>query len=395
MKIAFMLGAPTINGGTFVIYEHATRLKGFGHDVSIICNEENAQEKSKWHPSAWELNWYDYKTAKNQEFDVAIGTYWRLNYDLSQIYASNYIYFVQSRESLFYPESEDALRKLAEATYMFPMPIITEATWLKNYLEEAYGKCVKLVHNGIRKDIYTPNGDSFAQRTEGKLRVMLEGPLKVSYKNVEKTLELCRRAGVDEIWLLTSSKIDSYPGVDRVFSNLPPKDAAKVFRSCDVIVKLTYLEGMFGPPLEMFHCGGTAITYDVMGHDEYMKDGFNGFVVKTDDEQMVVDRLIELKQNPKVLSKLKLNALKTANDWIDWQSSSKRFENSLIELVESGKSKVGRKEIEVHSKFYFDWYEKHERLLKSSPVQIASKLKKYQKLSRVMYKVGRKLGIVK
>ena len=53
-----------------------------------------------------------------------------------------------------------------------------------------------------------------------------------------------------------------------------------IYRSCDVIVKLSYVEGMFGPPLEMFHCGGTSIVYDVTGHDEYIVHGKNGLVAK-------------------------------------------------------------------------------------------------------------------
>lgn len=42
---------------------------------------------------------------------------------------------------------------------------------------------------------------------------------------------------------------------------------------------------MFGPPLEMFHCGGTSIVYDVTGHDEYIVHDKNGLVAKTDDDE--------------------------------------------------------------------------------------------------------------
>jgi hypothetical protein len=42
-------------------------------------------------------------------------------------------------------------------------------------------------------------------------------------------------------------------------------DTPLVYRSCDILGKLSYVEGMFGPPLEMFHCGWTAIVYNVTG----------------------------------------------------------------------------------------------------------------------------------
>jgi glycosyltransferase involved in cell wall biosynthesis len=107
----------------------------------------------------------------------------------------------------------------------------------------------------------------------------VEGPLGVSYKNVEKTIELCRQAEVDEIWLLTSSEVTDYPGVNRCFSRVPITETAAIYRSCDLLVKLSYVEGMFGPPLEMFHCGGTALVYDVTGHDEYIRHQQNSIVV--------------------------------------------------------------------------------------------------------------------
>jgi len=93
----------------------------------------------------------------------------------------------------------------------------------------------------------------------------------VFFKNVEKTIELCLQSDADEIWLLTSTEISEYPGVDKCFSRVAIEKTPEIYRSCDVLVKLSYVEGMFGPPLEMFHCGGTAIVYDVTGHDEYIK----------------------------------------------------------------------------------------------------------------------------
>jgi hypothetical protein len=55
---------------------------------------------------------------------------------------------------------------------------------------------------------------------------------------------------------------------------------ASVYRSCDDILKLSLVESMFGPPLEMFHCGGTAIVYNVTGHDEYIVHGRNALVAE-------------------------------------------------------------------------------------------------------------------
>ena len=44
----------------------------------------------------------------------------------------------------------------------------------------------------------------------------------------------------------------------------------------DVVLKLSRVEGMFGPPLEGFHRGATCVVTPVTGHDEYVEHGWNG-----------------------------------------------------------------------------------------------------------------------
>jgi glycosyltransferase involved in cell wall biosynthesis len=89
---------------------------------------------------------------------------------------------------------------------------------------------------------------------------------------------------------------------------------------------------MYGPPLEMFHCGGTVVTYDVTGSDEYVINDFNGLIVPMDDVSAVASALKKLKQDPKLVSKLKAGAELTATRWPDWQHSSSRF-LGLLSLI--------------------------------------------------------------
>jgi len=250
-----------------------------------------------WYPEAKNFRFVNYLAAKNILFDLVIGTWWKTIPEIHKLKSKNYVYFVQSYEPLFVHESEFALRKYIESTYLRDLPVITEATWIKDILKKRYNTDSKLVKNGIRKEIFKPFGESIRAREEGKLRVLIEGPIDVHFKNVPRTIELCRESKADEIWLLTSSDIESYKGVDKVFSKVSIFDTPLIYRSCDVIVKLSYVEGMFGPPLEMFHCGGTAIVYDVTGHDEYISHNNNALVVKTGDEAKVVKFINNLKEN--------------------------------------------------------------------------------------------------
>lgn len=338
MKVVFLLGSPEISGGTYVIFEHATRLNRLGYPVTIVTEEQVDERRYTWHPTAGELTWKTFAETVNDRYDLAIATWWQSVYQLAGIRSRKYLYFIQSIESRFFAVQDhddpalrdiDILSAWCENTYRICLPVITEARWIQNYLLEHHNRPSLLVRNGIRKDIYTESGPVIAKRQPGRLRVLVEGPLGVFFKNVEKTITLCRQADVDEVWLLTSTEVSEYPGVDRCFSRVPIQQTAEIYRSCDVLVKLSYVEGMFGPPLEMFHCGGTAIVYDVTGHDEYIRHDENSLVVERDNEQQVVAWLTRLKSDADILGRLKKGARKTAQSWPDWDVAADEFRQAI------------------------------------------------------------------
>ena len=355
MKWAVLLGSAAISGGSYVIFEHSIRAWEKGEDITIITTDSVSMDELYWHPQARKLKWKTYDEVADECFDVVIATWWRSVYEAYRVHGKRYIYFVQSIESKFYNPSEKPTCQLVEATYMLPFEIITEATWIKEYLAEHYNKSAILVHNGIRKDIYKEDGECHAERCKGNLRVLVEGPVDVGFKNIPKTIELCKQSKADEIWLMTSSDINFYPGVTRVFSRVPIFETPKVYRSCDVIVKLSYVEGMFGPPLEMYHCGGTSITYDVTGHDEYIIHDQNGLVVKTDDDEKVVEYLNRLKEDEGYLDHLKQGARMTAEAWDSWDAAAEKFGNAVYTLFEK-ENNITQKHIEDESKFHFKSY---------------------------------------
>lgn len=324
MRICLLVGSADISGGTFVLFQHALHLQEAGHDVVVGVMFPLEDVAPDWHPALSRLTFCRVDELSGR-FDLALASWWKSVYELPKVDSGQYGYFVQSIESRFYPENQGPLRRLVDATYDLPLHVITEATWIRDRLQEHTGREVQLVRNGVLKDVYRPDGPADVPRTPGTIRVLVEGPLGVPFKNVPRTIRLCERAGVGPVWLLTITDIESYPGVEHVVSRVPVARTAEVYRSCDVLVKLSLVEGMFGPPLEMFHCGGTAITYEVSGHDEYLVDGVNGLVVPTGDESAVVDALRRLRDEPGLLEALKAGARDTAASWPSWEQSSQEF----------------------------------------------------------------------
>lgn len=348
MRIGFVFGSPKISGGSYVIFQHAIYLKSRGHEVYILLASKNKDiYKYSWH-EAFKVLSFSCIDEFNKELDLTIATWWESPYLLWKIRSKQYAYFVQSIEAYFFKRENLANQYIAHQSYFLGLPIITEATWIKEDLESKYIDNVFLVKNGILKHRYKPYGPVIDLPQKNKIRCLVEGPINVPFKAVKETIDALNKSNVDEIWLLTSSEINDYPNCDRVFSNIDPTDVPMIMRSCDVLVKQSAVEGMFGPPLEMFHCGGTCIVSNVTGYDEYIVDGKNALVNNIWDFEQVIRNVNLLKANPLFLRSLKHNALLTAKNWPDWNEQSKLFELVLNEIM--ALPRVDRNTIEIQTK---------------------------------------------
>lgn len=324
-SVLFLIGSPDISGGTYVIYQHAMWLQRQGVEVVLVPMFPLSVASRNWHPGLDELRFATIDEVASDVFDIAIATWWPTVYELPKVKFRHAVYLVQSAEARFYAESDMTdSAGMAELSYTFGLPAITIATWLQIYLAFQHNTPAFLVHNGIDKQAFRTDGKRAADRPESGLRVLIEGSLDAPMKGVREAIEIAREAGC-EVWLLTPSQVSTCPGCDRVFSRIPIDRTGEVYRSCDVLLKTSQVEGMCGPPLEMFHCGGTVVTYDVTGHEEYIRDGYNGRVVPMGDAQGARDALVQLREDRALLEKLSANALKTASEWPDWDRSSEQF----------------------------------------------------------------------
>lgn len=356
-----------ISGGTYVIVQHAAHLHDEGYDVTLAVQEPFTAQTLAWHDRTSRLRCVPIDMAKSEMFDLVIATWWKTALVLHYFNAMRHAYFVQSIESRFYPETEVPLKALVDATYQLPVAYVTEATWIRDQLATCYGHEVALVRNGIRKDVYRTIGPTMAPRDPNRQpRVLVEGHFGVSFKNTALGVRLAREAGAKDIWVLTGTPIKWIPGVSRVFSQVPMNVTPEIYRSCDILVKLSTVEGMFGPPLEIFHCGGTAIVFDVTGHDEYIVDEQNACVVRRGDVDGVVTTLRGLLNNRSELARLQAGALQTAEAWASWHDSSAAFRD-WVEMVLAGPTADRTVLAELSDKAFAEYARDEQQRMANTP----------------------------
>lgn len=343
LRIAFVLPCDAPGGGIFVAYRHARYLHERGHDVTVLFTSPEAVPEARFFPGL-KVRFLKLQDAMRFQrigtlpaFDVVIATWWGTYFDMFEVKAESYSYFVQSDERRFYPETSFA-RKLVWMTYALPgVRFITEARWIQLMLRDQFGQDAAYAPNGVDNDMFHPGVVPLAERGK-RLRLLIEGPGSLPYKRVGLTFQVAsaiqKKFPAAEIWYVSGDGVlDPAWKAHRVFVKAPNDEMPAIYASCDILIKLSTVEGVFGPPLEMMASGGVSVVSAVTGIDEYIRDGQNALVVPLDDAKEAERAVIRLIQDPSLRKRLAVEGIKTAQN-LDWKRLHCHFEDALFAKVE-------------------------------------------------------------
>jgi glycosyltransferase involved in cell wall biosynthesis len=323
LKVAFLVNDLQLSGGIGVVVRHARGLVAdHGFDVSLVLVRDWDLPHWSGYDDLPHLHVISLEDARDQRFDVAVATWWETMFSLFKVPAKRYAYFVQSLEDRFY-EPDNAERMGAALTLDLPVAFITEARWIQRTLAELRPDApCHLVRNGVDKDVFaTP--DRLEPNVAEPLRILIEGDPTVWFKGVKEAAQAAMAVSQPRRVTVVTGRPEALEvGVDRVVTHVPHREMAALYADTDVVLKLSRVEGMFGPPLEGFHMGATCVTTEVTGHDEYIEHGHNALLVDWDDRTGTTRQLALLAKDRRLLHELRCNALATARGWPDWRQST-------------------------------------------------------------------------
>ncbi|WP_283657365.1 glycosyltransferase [Paenibacillus sp. RC343] len=331
-KIAYLIPGCGISGGIAVVCQHANRLLNRGYDVLLIT--EDIHREINWFPNQKvEIIGIDEAPTN---LDILVATGWSTAYTITDIPAKRKVYFVQSDESRFYPVGSFESQK-AWDSYKFDYEYMTEAKWIQKWLKEKFGHDATYVPNGLDENIIFQT-DPITKKGD-KVRVLLEGPIDIPFKGMEDAFNAINDLDC-EVWCVSSAgKPKKEWKCDVFFEKVPMGQMNQIYSSCDILVKLSRVEGFFGPPLEMMACGGTCVVADVTGYDEYIVDNYNALVVKIGDVEGAKQAVKKLIEDTELRQRLTANGRKTAEEW-RWEPSIDTLEEMYYKNHSIGKVEV-------------------------------------------------------
>lgn len=325
MKIGYIVPSCSVSGGMAVICQHANRLLDRGHSVVMLSTVDVAP--MTWFPNQ-RVPVYDIQKWK-EELDIVAATGWSTAFWLYEVPSKAKCYFVQSDETRFHPE-DSRWQHLTALTYFLQVNYLTEARWIRTWLKENFGHEAALVPNGLDTSIF--NQCEPLQPKSAKPRILLEGAIGLPYKGMAEAFEAVSALDV-EVWCVSSYGAPKTEWkCDRFFEHVPMQDMKKIYSSCDVLLKLSRVEGFFGPPMEMMACGGVSVVGKVTGYDEYIVDEQNALVVDPLDiegARSAVERLIG---DQSLRNKLIEAGQETVKQW-RWETSIDALEDFYREIL--------------------------------------------------------------
>ena len=200
--------------------------------------------------------------ARGERFDVAVATWWETTYALFELRADRYAYFVQSLEDRFYRPDEPE-RLGAALTHDLPVAFVTEARWIADTLE------------AMRPDARVPLR---AQRDrQGRLLRRRASPSRCATAGRCGSSSRATRRRGSRASATRSPPPRAMPEPRHVTLVAPDgaapaeprrrrpgrraasrtREMAALYAESHVVLKLSRVEGMYGPPLEGFHMGAT------------------------------------------------------------------------------------------------------------------------------------------
>ncbi|RUL84934.1 glycosyltransferase [Tautonia sociabilis] len=347
-RIGIALPVLGISGGINIVLNWGAILARAGYRVELILPASATDAEIPFLPErdCRLLHVVALPEARRRRYHAAVATWWATIPWLADLEADHYAWFMQAVEGQFFgphtPEQAD-FAELVSAR----MNVITTAHWLQRHVERHLSpepRQTFCVVSGLDKELWRPMSREPLRPGGRPVRFLVEGPPTDPRKNVVQTVRMLEGLGLTYSWVGAIVDPDAVgPRCRRIEAKVPYRWMPSVYADSDVLVKASNSEGMFGPPLEMFATGGTSVSWDVQGAEEYMADRHNCRLTPMNSWPKLAEAALELAENPGLVRSLQERALATAEAWPTWEDQADQILHTIESLAPCDRSSLVRR----------------------------------------------------
>lgn len=189
---------------------------------------------------------------------------------------------------------------------------------------------LKELHSmGFKKAYYIPNGVD-AELFKPIQPISKEGNLVVGHVGKE-----CPQKGQREFILpaIQTCGVQSATNLRTYQDKLPHKEMPMIYNQMDCFVVASVEDGTPNPALEAAACGRPIISNEIGNMPEFIKDGYNGFIVPR-KIGAYVEKIRYFQNNRKELIRMGNNARKTILEGWTWEKQSENYREMFRNIFE-------------------------------------------------------------
>ena len=267
------------------------------------------------------------------ETDIAMCNFWLGAYPLVKYNRCRAKFMlVQDHESRFYPSG--IIASLAEDTLDFGFYKLTNSEALKRYAlyKDAKAPVFRYVPGIDHRLYYSPQNRNFEKDS---YRIIFYGRPSIPRNAFDLAALICKNIKAelgDKVEIISAGENydPDFYGLRGIVNNLGKlgslQELAELYRSCDIGISLITTPTFSYQHLEFMASGMCLVTNSQEGVNDFLTDGENA-VVGAPTPYILSRKIIELINNPQLMSKISHNALRLTEklNWQDCFDSIARF----------------------------------------------------------------------
>lgn len=244
-------------------------------------------------------------------------------------------YHMQHYEELFY--ADEVHRLSARQTYLLPLSLIANSSWLRDQIAVRFGRSSELVTPGIDVEVFHPKRsikEKYAQMKPTTVATYYSARLFKGWLDGVAAMRMVfERVEAGSIqWVVFGDMPPSSAGVQFTsVGRLHGGALAELYSGAHMLLMPSWYESFPLPPIEAMACGCVPVVTR-WGTEDYAEDGRNSFVLHPRSPAAMAEAIVSAMRNPERTCEMAMAGVDTSLHH-SWSLATNNLERFLSEIV--------------------------------------------------------------